>query len=203
MNVGILASGNPLNHVVQHPILEPGGFTLLSNHIIMQLIAAALLIIFLPRFIRQRAGKDEVGRLVPRGWGNAIELYDLSGACDIVMEYVRVANRFIEENAPWKLAKDHTKKDDLVAVLCDLTSVIIGAAWLLSPYIPESSQKIWEAFGCAGKISDQVLEDTFRSVMVPAGMKIHKINALFPRIEEKKKVSDKISKSSSGDETGR
>jgi F-type H+-transporting ATPase subunit a len=78
----LLASGNPLNHVVQHEIVQYGeggfpdglsGFTFLSNHIIMQLVAAALLIYFLPRFVRRRAGTDEIGRLVPHGWGNAIE----------------------------------------------------------------------------------------------------------------------------------
>ncbi|MFH1748943.1 MAG: F0F1 ATP synthase subunit A [Planctomycetota bacterium] len=83
MSVGLLASSNPLNHVVQHPILEPGGFTLLSNHIIMQLIAAVILIIFLPRFVRLRAGNDEVGRLVPKGWGNALE-----GLCDALRTHV-------------------------------------------------------------------------------------------------------------------
>ena len=85
-------SGNPLNHVVQHEIVQVGkggfpdglwGFTFLSNHIIMQLIAAALLIYFLPRFVRRRAGQDEIGRLVPRGWGNAIE-----GLCQALRTHV-------------------------------------------------------------------------------------------------------------------
>jgi len=78
MNDLLAAAINPLTHVVQHPIIQIGpdglrGFTLLSNHIIMQLIAAGLLIFFLPRLVRLRAGSDEVGRLVPRGWANAIE----------------------------------------------------------------------------------------------------------------------------------
>jgi F-type H+-transporting ATPase subunit a len=71
--IGVLATSNPLNHVVQHSIFDLGGFTLLSNHIIMQLVAASLLIIFIPIFVRQRAGTDPIGRLVPRGCGNAIE----------------------------------------------------------------------------------------------------------------------------------
>lgn len=83
-----LTASNPLNHVVQHPIIQFGedgfgGFTLLSNHIIMQIIAAALLMIFLPRFARLRAGTDENGRLVPRGWGNALE-----GLCQALRDHV-------------------------------------------------------------------------------------------------------------------
>ena len=76
-----------LNHVVQHPILEVGEglfkFTILSNHNIMQLIAAGLLILFLPRFVKRRAGSDEVGRWVPTGWGNAIE-----GLCEALRVHV-------------------------------------------------------------------------------------------------------------------
>ncbi len=74
----LLAAGNPLNHVVQHPWIELGrtgdiSWTLLSNHIFMQLVAAGLLCWLLPRFVQQRAGGDEVNKLVPTGAGNAIE----------------------------------------------------------------------------------------------------------------------------------
>lgn len=79
----LLAAKDPLTHVVQHPVLEPGGVLLLSNHIIMQIIAAALLIIFIPRFAKTRAGDDDVGRLVPKGWGNAIE-----GMCEALRTHV-------------------------------------------------------------------------------------------------------------------
>ncbi len=75
----LLASSNPLHHVVQHSLWtvnENGGFwafTLLSNHILMQIIAALLLIWLLPKALRARRGTDEVGRHVPRGFGTAIE----------------------------------------------------------------------------------------------------------------------------------
>ena len=83
MSGAMLASSNPLNHVVQHAIYEPGGFTLLSNHIIMQIVAAAILIYFIPRFVKQRAGTDAIGRLVPHGWGNAVE-----GLCEALRTHV-------------------------------------------------------------------------------------------------------------------
>lgn len=78
------AAENPLEHVVQHPlvtrpahwgILTPKGeVTLLSNHIVMMMLAALLLVVFLPPLVRRRAGKDPVGRLVPTGFANFIEL---------------------------------------------------------------------------------------------------------------------------------
>ena len=85
--IALAAGDNPLNHVVQHTALKVGEgiwtFPILSNHIVMQLIAAGLLVYFVPKFVRMRAGDDEIGRLVPRGWGNAIE-----GICTMLREQI-------------------------------------------------------------------------------------------------------------------
>jgi F-type H+-transporting ATPase subunit a len=81
----LVAAENPLEHVVQHPLvtrpahwghlLTPQGeITLLSNHIAMLMLAGLLLCLFLPPLVRRRAGKDPVGRLVPTGFANFIEL---------------------------------------------------------------------------------------------------------------------------------
>ncbi len=75
---------NPLEHVVQHPLvtrpadwgfLTPNGVvTLLSNHIAMMIAAGLLLVLFVPLLVRRRAGADAVGRLVPTGSANLIEM---------------------------------------------------------------------------------------------------------------------------------
>jgi F-type H+-transporting ATPase subunit a len=91
MGLQVLAEVNPMTHVVQHRLvaLKLGGpwpfdqFTLLSNQIIMQVIAAILVVCLLPRFLRRRAGQDEIGRLVPTGFGNAIE-----GLCEALRKNV-------------------------------------------------------------------------------------------------------------------
>ncbi len=79
-----MAAGDPLGHVVQHPlvqveadlgILTPGGkLTVLSDQITMMLVAALLLTLFVPRLLRRRAGDDEIGRLVPTGGANLFEV---------------------------------------------------------------------------------------------------------------------------------
>jgi len=126
-------------------------------------------------------------------WRKAIENYELSVACDIVWEYVRRANRLIEERAPWKLAKDSAKKDELTGVLYDLASVISGVAVLLFPYMPESARKIWKAFGNDGDVSEPLFgspDGTDITLLAARGVTIEKIDALFPRIEEKKPVTE-------------
>ena len=71
--VDLLASGSPLNHVVDHVYVEGGGLTWLSSHVIMQILAAGLLILLLPRFARMRETGDAVEDLTPRGAGNFFE----------------------------------------------------------------------------------------------------------------------------------
>jgi F-type H+-transporting ATPase subunit a len=70
----LLGSANPLEHVVQHPYLRiDNWFTVLSNQIVMQILAAILLILIVPWAIRRSRGQDAVGRLVPSGVGNFFE----------------------------------------------------------------------------------------------------------------------------------
>jgi F-type H+-transporting ATPase subunit a len=104
MSLYFLASGdNPLSHVADHPwytINPDGGFfekyTLLSNHIIMLMVAAVLLMLLLPRWVRLRQTGDPVERLTPSGMRNLIEVI-----CEFLREQIakpqfgRYTDRFI------------------------------------------------------------------------------------------------------------
>lgn len=88
----MLASADPLLHVVQHNILAPktgldvpffDTFTILSNQMVMMLIAVGLSIWLLPKAAKMRRGESEIDRLVPTGFGNAIE-----GICVLLREQV-------------------------------------------------------------------------------------------------------------------
>lgn len=81
----LLGAANPLDHVVQHPLVTrpldlgfpwtpEGVITLLSDQIVMMIVAGLLLIFFFPMLVRGRQGPDEIGRLVPRGFANLIEV---------------------------------------------------------------------------------------------------------------------------------
>jgi F-type H+-transporting ATPase subunit a len=79
----ILASSNPLTHVVQHPWFQLGDranpnmwrtFTLLSNQIFMLMVAGAILILFVARAGRRRRGNSGLDAMVPTGFGNFVEV---------------------------------------------------------------------------------------------------------------------------------
>ncbi len=73
----MMMAANPLEHVVQHPMVQAdsplGRITLLSDQIVMMIVAGLLLVLFLPALVRRRRGTDAVGRLVPTGFANFVE----------------------------------------------------------------------------------------------------------------------------------
>jgi F-type H+-transporting ATPase subunit a len=80
----MLASSNPLSHVVQHelvtaplewgwPLAQDDKITLLSDQIVMMIVAGALLVFLVPMLVRKRSGSDDIGRMVPTGFANFFE----------------------------------------------------------------------------------------------------------------------------------
>lgn len=79
----MMAPENPLSHVIQHPLKEipadlgmltpKGVVTLLSDQIVMMIVAGFVLTLLVPILVRRRAGNDAVGRLVPTGFANFFE----------------------------------------------------------------------------------------------------------------------------------
>jgi F-type H+-transporting ATPase subunit a len=79
MRPDCLASANPLEHVIDHIWKQVGGegpfssFTIMSNHVFMMLVAAAIMLLALPRLARVPEGGSEVERMTPRGGRNMVE----------------------------------------------------------------------------------------------------------------------------------
>lgn len=84
MNFLLMFAANPLEHVVQHPVVQQdadlgfltpeGKISLLTNQTAMLIAAGLLLILFVPMMVRRRRGTDAVGQLVPTGSANFIEM---------------------------------------------------------------------------------------------------------------------------------
>jgi methionyl-tRNA synthetase len=72
---------------------------------------------------------------------------DLTGALDAIWQRVRRLNRFVEEQAPWTLAKDDARAADLDRVLRTLAEGVRTIAVLLWPWIPASSEKLLAVLG--------------------------------------------------------
>jgi methionyl-tRNA synthetase len=92
---------------------------------------------------------DEVCELLDRA--------ELTQALDAIWQRVRRLNRYVEECAPWTLAKDETKKEDLDGVLASLAEGVRVVSLLLVPYLPASTEKLLDALG----VEDRTLAAAF------------------------------------------
>ncbi len=108
------------------------------------------------------------------------------GALNIIWDWINRANKYIEDKAPWKLARNN-ERESLKAVIYNLLQTLGIIAVFLYPFMPYTSESIWAQLGMKTKISDikfSTRENTKPSLwgIVPPGTKINKDKPLFPRI---------------------
>ena len=72
--------------------------------------------------------------------------FKISDALGEIFSFLRRCNKYIDETAPWVLARDESKKDRLSTVLYNLSESIVIAAGLLYPFLPETAEKIAKQF---------------------------------------------------------
>ncbi len=117
----------------------------------------------------------------------SIQKINLNRAIDQIMALVKSANKYVESQAPWALARDG-KEDRLATVLytsCE-TLRIIGI--LFYPVLPQKCQKIGELLGLPGEKSEPSLKDAEVWGMLEPEKRIGTLEALFPRLEKKIKT---------------
>ena len=116
-------------------------------------------------------------------YAEAMGAFDYQRAARAVMDFVAEANLYIENTAPWALAKDPAKADELAFVIWSLVEAIRIAATLLAPFTPASSA---EALGriAMPEALDIPLERACAWGLFEGGLPVEKGAALFPRLSE-------------------
>ena len=100
-------------------------------------------------------------------------------------ELVGVLNKYVDETAPWALAKDDAKKGRLGSVLYTLLDGIRLVSLLLYPFMPETAVKIRRQLGTSQEITKAGAEELRRMRLLESGHKLGEAEQLFPRIDEK------------------
>ena len=122
-----------------------------------------------------RSELAELAREVPE----RLDTYDLSGALEAIWTVIRSLNRYVEERAPWQLAKDTTKSEELDRTLYDLADGLRAVAIALSAYLPETAPRILNALGQSQDLAWEGVAYGWAAAaegIVPA-------EPLFPRVE--------------------
>jgi methionyl-tRNA synthetase len=111
----------------------------------------------------------EVEGMIDRG--------ELTAALDAIWQRVRRLNRYVEERAPWQLAKDEARAQELDRVLSTLVAGLRVLAVLLHPYLPASTEKLLAALGTEDRSLAAARWDSMQALGEPIGQ----LDSLFPK----------------------
>ena len=108
--------------------------------------------------------------------------FRISDTIEAVMSIAKRSNKYIDETAPWVLAKDEANMNRLSTVLYNLIESIRVLAILLKPFIPTTADEIMKQINC--DITDYETVKTFGSY--PVGTQVGTATPLFNRIDAEK-----------------
>ena len=117
-----------------------------------------------------------------------MERFQFQNALEQVFKTIQRANKYIDENAPWALAKDPANRVRLATVMYHLLETIRICATLLMPFMPESAEKIFDQIGACQGCRTWEKANVWGSLCPDAT--VHKGEALFPRIDAEKALAE-------------
>ena len=117
-----------------------------------------------------------------------METFQLQNGLEEIFKCIQRSNKYIDETAPWALAKDESNKARLAAVLYNLLESIRICATLLLPFIPDACQKIFAQIGANASVTTWDAANQWGAL--PATVTIHKGEAIFPRIDAEKALAE-------------
>ena len=110
-----------------------------------------------------------------------MENFRFQKALEDIFTVIDRANKFIDENTPWTLAKDEANRARLATVMYDLLETIRICAVLLTPFMPDTAAKIFERIGANDEC--KTWDSAEKWGVLPADSTVVKGDALFPRIK--------------------
>ena len=117
-----------------------------------------------------------------------MEHFQFQNALEQVFKTIQRANKYIDENAPWTLAKDPANRARLATVMYNLLETIRICAVLLTPFIPDSAEKIFDQIGACPCCRTWEKANVWGSLR--PDVTVHKGEALFPRIDAEKALAE-------------
>jgi methionyl-tRNA synthetase len=113
-----------------------------------------------------------------------LDAFKLSLAVTDIWAFVTRLNKYVEESAPWKLKKDPEKTEKLQTVMAILALGLKFTGGVLTPFMPETAEKIWATLGIADQVGSFQYSDLAEPAPIAAGTKVEKPVPLFPKVED-------------------
>ena len=126
-------------------------------------------------------------------YADAMDHYAPHKALEEVFKVIQRANKYIDENAPWALAKDMEQNGTrLATVLYNLLEAVRICSVLLTPFIPATTDAIFSQLGACGSCDGccKTWESAAHWGALPAKLLVRKGENLFPRIDVEKAIAE-------------
>jgi methionyl-tRNA synthetase len=120
-----------------------------------------------------------------------MEKMQLSPTIKKIWAFIGRTNKYIDETAPWALAKDPAKQQELANVLYNLAESLRIISVMISPFMPQTAPKIWQQLNLPQDFKAVQLDDILTWGGTPAGIHVGKPEQLFPRIEVEAEPEEK------------
>ena len=112
-----------------------------------------------------------------------MNIVQFSKSLEAIWKFISRLNKYIDETAPWTLAKDDDKKDRLAVVMNHLVNGLYKTAVMIYPYMPTAAQKIWDQLGVQKSVRDARVSDVEGWDLLPAGHILGNAEPIFPRLD--------------------
>ncbi|WP_165251799.1 methionine--tRNA ligase [Adlercreutzia sp. ZJ304] len=116
----------------------------------------------------------------------AISDVDFTAATQAVQKLAHRANEYVEESAPWSLAKDPNKADQLASVIYNTLEAIRIIALFMQPFMPNTSSDVWQRIGAGDIAGITDIETASKWGGLKAGSQVQVGDPLFPRLDADK-----------------
>jgi len=124
------------------------------------------------------ASLDQAGVAATEAYARAMDAVDLRGGAEAAWGLVATANLYIQQTAPWKLAKEG-RQEELDVALAALARALYRLAVLAVPFVPGKAQVLWAALGLPGEAAAA----EWASLPAPPvpGLRTSRPEVLFPK----------------------
>ena len=117
-----------------------------------------------------------------------MDTFQTQAALEEVFKVISRANKYIDETAPWVLAKDEANRDRLATVMYNLLEALRICTQLLTPFMPDSTAKAAVQIGVPEEL--RTWDAAGECGVLPADVTVHKGDTLFPRIDMDKELAE-------------
>jgi len=117
-----------------------------------------------------------------------MEKYAFQNALSEIFKVTSRANKYIDETAPWLLAKDETRHSRLASVLYTLLDTIRVCTILLQPFMPDSCARIFEQIGTPPGLTSY--DSSGKIGALPKTVSVKKGEIIFRRLDMAKELAE-------------